>query len=260
MKKRIIGMLLLVLICIPLVILGDKYFFGYSILVGLISVLGLWELNSLYKREKKLHIVLEILSYLCLLMILFSFDYILYAIGLTILIFLSASMMCGKEFTFRDSVQIIATTIFLGVAFYIIKDLRLESIHNLVYVLLITVLTDTFAYIGGSLFGTHKLIERVSPNKTIEGSIIGTIFGTVGPIIYYLFMIDPGCNIMVVVFVTLALSIVGQIGDLVFSSIKREFNIKDYSNLIIGHGGILDRFDSLIFVSIMYFIIKAIIL
>ena len=73
-------------------------------------------------------------------------------------------------------------------------------------------------------------------------------------------MIDPGANILITVFVTLALSIVGQVGDLVFSSIKREFEIKDYSNLIIGHGGVLDRFDSLIFVSIMFYIIKAIIL
>lgn len=260
MKKRIIGMILLVLICVPLVILGDKYFFGYSILIGLISILGLWELNSLYKREKKLHIVLEILSYLSVLMIVFSFDYILYAIGLTILVFLTASMILGKEFTFKNACQVLTSIIFLGVAFYVIKDIRLESIHNLIYVLLITILTDTFAYIGGSLFGTHKLIERVSPNKTIEGSIIGTIFGTVGPIIYYLFMIDPGANILITVFVTLALSIVGQVGDLVFSSIKREFEIKDYSNLIIGHGGVLDRFDSLIFVSIMFYIIKAIIL
>jgi phosphatidate cytidylyltransferase len=257
MKKRILGAILLIVICVPLTILGGYY---YSALIGLISVLGMWELNRLYKGEKKLHIVLEVLSYLSVLMIVFSFDYVLYAIALTTVIFLAASMICGKEFTFKNSCQVLASIIFLGVAFYIIKDIRLESIHNLVYIILITVLTDTFAYIGGSLFGSHKLIERVSPYKTIEGSVIGSVIGTIGPVIYYLFMIDPGCNILVCVFVTLALSIIGQVGDLVFSSIKREFDIKDYSNIIIGHGGILDRFDSLIFVSIMYFIIKAIIL
>lgn len=257
MKKRILGAILLIAICVPLTILGGWY---YSALIGLIAVLGLWELNSLYKREKKLHIVLEILSYLCLLMIVFSFDYVLYAIALTTVIFIAASMITTKEFNYKNACQVLISIIFLGVAFYIIKDIRLESIHNLVYIILITVLTDTFAYIGGSLFGTHKLIERVSPYKTIEGSIIGSVIGTIGSVIYYLFMIDPGCNVVVCVLVTLALSIVGQVGDLVFSSIKREFDIKDYSNIIIGHGGILDRFDSLIFVSIMYFIIKAIIL
>ena len=257
MKKRIIGIALMLAICVPLLILGGIY---YNVLIGIISVLGLWELNNLYMKEKKLHIILEILSYLCLLMIIFSFDYLLYAIGLTILIFLSASMFTGNEFTFKNACYVLVSIIFLGVAFYIIKDIRLESIHNFVYVLLITIMTDTFAYIGGTLFGKHKLIERVSPKKTIEGAVIGTIFGTIIPIVYYLFMINPGCDILIISLVTIVLSVVGQVGDLVFSSIKREYGVKDFSNIIIGHGGILDRFDSLIFVSIMYWIIRAIIL
>ena len=117
-------------------------------------------------------------------MIIFSSDYLLYAIGLTCVVFLTASMMTGKEFTFKNAVYVLASIIFIGVSFYIIKDIRLESIHNFVYILLITILTDTFAYIGGTLFGKHKLLERVSPNKTIEGSVIGTIFGTILPIFY----------------------------------------------------------------------------
>ncbi|MBR2603983.1 MAG: phosphatidate cytidylyltransferase [Bacilli bacterium] len=257
MKKRIIGIALMLLICVPLLILGGVY---YSVLIGIVSVLGLWELNNLYKQDKKLHIILEIFSYLCLLMIIFSYDYLIYAIGLTILVFLTASMVTGKEFTFKNACFVLACIIFMGVSFYIIKDIRLESIHHFVYVLLIPILTDTFAFIGGSLFGKHKLIERVSPNKTIEGAIIGAIFGTIIPVFYYLYMVDPGCDVLIISLITFALSIVGEVGDLVFSSIKREFGIKDYSNLIIGHGGILDRFDSLIFVSIMFWIIKAIIL
>ena len=63
-------------------------------------------------------------------------------------------------------------------------------------------------------------------------------------------MVDPGANILTVIFMTLILSIIGQLGDLVFSSIKRYFNIKDFSNIMPGHGGILDRFDSVIFVSL----------
>ena len=257
MKKKLLGAALMLTICIPLIILGGIY---YSIFIGIVSVLALWELNSLYKREKKLHIVIEILSYFCLLMIVFSFDYFLYALCLTIFIFLSTSMITGKEFTFKNCCQILTGILFIGISFYVIKDIRIESIHNLIYILLITVLTDTFALFGGKLFGKHKLIERVSPNKTIEGSLVGTIFGTIGPVIYYLFMIDPGCNIPLICVITLALSIVGQVGDLIFSSIKREFGIKDYSKLIIGHGGILDRLDSLIIVSIIYWVIKAILL
>ena len=121
--------------------------------------------------------------------------------------------------------------------------------------LLITILTDTFAYIGGRLFGRHKLIERISPNKTIEGSIIGSLIGTIVPTIFYIYMISPGSNIIKIVLITLVLSIVGQFGDLVFSSIKRHYKIKDFSNIMPGHGGVLDRLDSIIFVLIGYVIL-----
>lgn len=257
MKKRIIGIAVMLAVFVPLLILGGIY---YNVLIGIVSVLALWELNGLYKKEKKLHIVLEVISYLCLLMIIFSYDYLLYAIGLTILIFLTASMVTGNEFTFKNASYELTSIIFIAISFYIIKDIRLDSIHNFVYVLLIPILTDTFAYIGGTLFGKHKLLERVSPKKTIEGSILGSIFGTIIPIVYYLFMVDPGCDIVLISIITFILSVVGQVGDLVFSSIKREYGVKDYSNIIIGHGGILDRFDSLIFVSIIFWIVKAIIL
>ena len=123
---------------------------------------------------------------------------------------------------------------------------------------MITILTDTFAYIGGRLFGKHKLIESVSPNKTIEGSVIGSFIGTILPTAFYVFMINPGESIVIAFIITLILSIIGQLGDLVFSSIKRYYDIKDYSNIMPGHGGILDRLDSIIFVIMGYIVILSI--
>ena len=125
--------------------------------------------------------------------------------------------------------------------------------HKLVWlVFIIAFMTDTFAYFSGYLFGKHKLCPKISPNKTIEGSIIGTIFGVFISVLFIVFTCKLNINIFVLILITLLLSIMGQFGDLFFSSIKRSFNIKDFSNLIPGHGGILDRLDSLIFISLTY--------
>jgi phosphatidate cytidylyltransferase len=127
-----------------------------------------------------------------------------------------------------------------------------SNINYLIYLVLITTITDSFAYFTGYLIGQHKLCEKISPNKTIEGAIGGVLIGTIIPTLFYLYLIDSNINILLIVVITFVLSIIGQLGDLFFSSVKRHYNIKDFSNLIPGHGGILDRLDSLIFVVITF--------
>lgn len=113
-------------------------------------------------------------------------------------------------------------------------------------IFIVAFLTDTFAYFTGYLFGKHKLIPKVSPKKTIEGSIGGIIGSTVGCMIFaYLFNLDMTAMIII----GSVGSIIAQFGDLFASSIKRYVGIKDYGKLIPGHGGVLDRFDSVILVA-----------
>ena len=91
------------------------------------------------------------------------------------------------------------------------------------------------------------MCKEISPNKTVEGSIIGSLVGTIiATLFYYYFIGDMHLGILMPF--TFILTIFGQVGDLFFSSIKRYYNIKDFSNIIPGHGGILDRLDSLLFV------------
>ena len=116
-------------------------------------------------------------------------------------------------------------------------------------------MTDTFAMLIGCLIGKHKLIPKVSPKKSVEGSIAGSILGTAIASIYYYNVITSNINIIALIIMTLFLSILGQLGDLFFSKMKRENNIKDFSNIMPGHGGILDRFDSMTFVIYGYIII-----
>ena len=111
--------------------------------------------------------------------------------------------------------------------------------------------TDTFAYLIGKKFGKHKL-SQVSPKKSVEGCIAGTV-GAVFTAIIYTLAINNIYNLEIsylyIIVVTIIISLIGQIGDFAASSIKRYVNVKDYSNLIPGHGGMLDRIDSLMFLA-----------
>ncbi len=118
-------------------------------------------------------------------------------------------------------------------------------------------ITDTFAYFSGRLFGKHKLIPEVSPKKTIEGSVGGTLFCVltfVGMTFLYnktgIWGSHNELSIWLMLPAGLLVSIVSQLGDLSMSQLKRHYGIKDFGNLLPGHGGILDRFDSVLAVSL----------
>ena len=107
-------------------------------------------------------------------------------------------------------------------------------------------LSDTFAFFGGKTFGKHKLAERISPKKTWEGSIIGFAFTIIGGIIIHSVMMQQ-FSFLHALTVAVIVGIFAQVGDLFESHLKRMVKIKDSSHLIPGHGGVLDRFDSLLF-------------
>jgi hypothetical protein len=122
-----------------------------------------------------------------------------------------------------------------------------------------TIVTDSFALFTGMLVGKHKLAPEISPKKTIEGAVGGALMGTFVATAYYVTVINPAVSLVLLILATLLLSVVGQIGDLAFSSIKRYYGKKDFSDLIPGHGGILDRFDSVVFVAMAFVILFGII-
>jgi phosphatidate cytidylyltransferase len=116
-----------------------------------------------------------------------------------------------------------------------------------VVVIACAALADTGAYLTGSVAGRHKLAPRLSPSKTVEGAIGGCVICTVGLTFLGPWLVPIGAGQAALM--GLILSVVGQAGDLVESSLKRHAGVKDASNLIPGHGGLLDRLDSLLFVA-----------
>ena len=256
MKQRIITAIVMCIILIPLIIIGGLPF---EILIALLACLSLKEI--LDKKEIKIPFLIKVLSYLSIVLLTLSSDAIVPCITLILLfIYIPIIFIKDSEYNFDIASFLFGIIIFIGICFYTISNIRITSLDEFIYIISITILTDTFAYVGGKLLGKHKLIPRVSPNKTIEGSVIGSLVGTIIPSIYYLFMVDPGMNMPIIIIITLVISILGQLGDLLFSSIKRYYKTKDFSNLLPGHGGILDRFDSVLIASIVYVIIKTLFL
>jgi len=128
----------------------------------------------------------------------------------------------------------------------------------------VTWATDTGAYAFGRMFGKHKLIASVSPAKTVEGAIGGLFVAILGAGLYAQFLLKPfaqlGVSPIGLVIFGIAIGVVGQVGDLAESLLKREAGVKDSSKLLPGHGGILDRFDSLLFVLPVAYLLLGLIL
>ncbi|MBP5610924.1 MAG: phosphatidate cytidylyltransferase [Clostridia bacterium] len=121
--------------------------------------------------------------------------------------------------------------------------------------------TDTFAYFTGRFFGRHKLIPEVSPKKTVEGSVGGTVFCIVGYIVFGLvmqFSYGFTVNYWMLGVAGLLVAVISQIGDLIASLIKREHGIKDYGRIFPGHGGVMDRFDSVLTTSVTLWLLMQI--
>ena len=123
-------------------------------------------------------------------------------------------------------------------------------------------MTDTGAYFCGSFFGKHKLCPQISPKKTVEGALGGIIVSVLSALVTCLifqnFIFDKQVfiNYFLIVLIAVIGAIISMVGDLSFSLVKRSCNIKDFGNVIPGHGGILDRLDSVIFLSpLIYFLL-----
>ena len=169
---------------------------------------------------------------------------------LYILLFSFSIMREKHGFDIKEILALFGAPLMYSAAFAALDCIitRASGIYYLLLVLNFSSVCDTGAYFTGILFGKHKLCEHVSPKKTVEGAVGGvalSLLVTVG--LLYAFKVEQ--NIFVMLIVTVAMCIVGMIGDLFASIIKRSVGVKDYSNLIPGHGGILDRFDSMLLIS-----------
>lgn len=293
MKQRVITAILMAIVFIPFFFLGGWFItFLFSILsyIAMYELITMYQSKKNIPNVCK-YIIPLFSSIIVLFSSFATAEDIIYVL-LVELMFLLILPIFNKKIEMKDVIFFIFGIIYSGISFAIIVTVRnIEMLYQdasirlfdglniyavglilFIFVLLSTMLTDIAAYQFGIKFGKHKLCPSISPKKSIEGSIAGTIAGASGGTLFMvilqftlskeyanaikLFKIDNIYLYALAIFgVALLLSIAGQLGDLIASKIKREYNIKDYGKIFPGHGGVLDRFDSSIYSFLVFIII-----
>lgn len=259
MKQRIISAVVAFLIFIPVFLIGGITF---NIAFYILTLLGLKEFMKVKEKEKKIPDFIRLIAYITISLLYFgctltnkmdfSFDYRMIA-GLFLTLLLPVVLYHNdKVYNIKDAFYLLGGVLFLGFSMSLFYMYRSISLELILFLFLVTIITDTYAYFGGMLIGKNKLLEVISPKKTWEGTIIGSLVGTFVCSVYYLTFINQNAPIFAVAIIVLFLSLIGQFGDLFFSAIKRKYNVKDFSNIMPGHGGVLDRLDSIIFVMLAF--------
>ena len=255
--KRLLTTLIGMPIVGAILILANKYVIDFILMA--ISIICMYEYFTVISKVAHPikwvgYVSTIIVALIAFLSVQTIMQIIMFAIPILILVMFLKVIITNMETTFKD----VAYT-FLGICYVTLFIMFLSLIRGLDngkfiigFVILIAWATDIFAYLIGKYFGKHYF-SKVSPKKTIEGCIAGAIGAIIVGIGYTLiinsFAYTGIDNYLAVGIISLILSIISQIGDFVASSIKRFADIKDYGNLLPGHGGMLDRIDSLIFIA-----------
>lgn len=245
MKTRIITGIALIAVILPCVIIGQ---IPFQLLIALLAGGGVFEMLSICDRPKaNIYLYLVVGVFVFYSLFIEQAFFIPTEILLLYMIVLLACSMFDDGMNFMRVCYYFTAGVLIAMGFHMLYQLRMNyGVDYMIIIALATFGTDTGAYFTGMFFGKHKLNPRLSPKKTIEGSLGGMLLGTVLSVAYGAYI---QIDIPMVLFIgaCLILTVTGQIGDLTFSSIKRTFEVKDYSQLFPGHGGVLDRFDSLLF-------------
>ncbi len=256
MKTRLISAIIALAIVVPFLIIGG---YPFAFFMGILGILGYREILDLKKSHEEIPVIVKILGMFSLIYFIvgdfnsLEFNYVisLPKIIIPLILLLIPTLFYKNDgYKTKDAFYLLGVIYLLGTIFNLAIGIRNTDFNLFLYLLCIPICTDTFAYAIGMLIGKHKMAPVISPKKSWEGAVAGTIAGTIISLIVYSNLVDI-ISIKIIV-ITIILSIVGQLGDLVYSKIKRENEIKDFSNLMPGHGGILDRLDSISFVIITY--------
>ena len=264
MVRTLSGIVLMLILCSAFIV-GDYYLW---LLFGFISVVGIGELFKATGTEdgKKLLKYIAIIGCIAYYLVIKfvgadRLDCMFFVIIITLLALMAACVLAYPRYSFFDISKSLFALVYVGVMLSFVYLTRASELG--IYMVWLIVISswgcDTCAYLVGSAIGKHRLAPVLSPKKSVEGAIGGSLGSGLIAAIYGYVLYKMNFLAMEYIWllgiICIAASIASQVGDLMASAIKREFGVKDYGTLIPGHGGIMDRFDSMIVTApIIYFL------
>ena len=263
MKQRLISSFFAIILLV-LVVFSNQYVFDVAVV--LISAMGIFEvITALELSQYKIMTSISVLMPLVFMLIsYFAWEYAFAAVFLFVAAYLLVMLFDHKRYSFTTAAMFMMISLMVTFAFIHVSLTRHLSngILNIFVIFIGSWITDTCAYFTGLAIGKHKLAPSVSPKKTIEGSIGGVVGVTVILAAYAAvfgnIMDSITANVSAAVCIGLICGVISQFGDLCASVIKRENNIKDFGKIMPGHGGVMDRFDSFIFVApVVYYFLNS---
>ena len=266
MKTRIITAIVACCVLLPVLIFSNTVIF--PICMAVCSFLAIYEISSCIGLKKAFTLTVPLYLFAAGLPFLIRYSENLEAVYRAALVICAmTALYLFAVLTFsHGKYQLSQVATLFMTAFYILagfnaiillRDYEYGGKYVYLTVFIAAWVTDTFAYFCGMLFGKggkHKLIPDVSPKKTVEGSIGGIVFCMLAMVIFGIVInqiSNLNANYLLLIIAGFLASVVSQVGDLCMSVIKRTYGIKDYGKLFPGHGGVLDRFDSVIAVSLV---------
>lgn len=256
MKTRVITGIVLVLVSIPVVIFSETI--ALPIVMSALAAVGGYEMSKCIGINKTSRVLSTILCAALPLVFVFVRGGTLSYTIVSVVYVAVAVAIVGGLITIRNKCELKGLVAFFAVAYVTLTFSLMTASAVLlpdkafVMIFLCSWTSDTMAYFIGSKFGKTKLAPILSPKKTVEGAIGGAVFGGVAMVVYSVLLSHDLKLIIGMFFAGVVIAVFSQFGDLFASAYKRKYNVKDYGTLFPGHGGVMDRFDSVLGATVVF--------
>ena len=259
MKERIITAICMLAVVLPLIYLGGYWF---AVLIFIATAIAAWEMMEMHDKDRKIPLWIKGITFIGTLLVAFLptfrgptfYDAQFISIVFVLVLLVLNAVRTKKDQEDRDISLYPFIIFYIGYAFRALLHIREHSLMLFIFLITTVVLTDSMAYFAGRFFGKNKLAPKISPKKTVEGAIGGWLSGAAFAIVFGLAN-NLFTETWILIVLAICLPILSQIGDLVASALKRKYEIKDFSNIFPGHGGVMDRVDSQMLAGILLYMV-----